>query len=134
MTKVSPIATFANTAIRTMRKALLWSLLALVPFANLRMICFDHSGSTGVVRAVAAEGPDCSDFCRRDQAPPPNTESESGCVLVAGGCSVLTMMVVSLSAPPPALDAPAAGLLVLPRPQHLYRSPVLELFSPPPQL
>lgn len=115
-----------------MRKVLLWSLLALVPFGNLRMICFDHAGSAAVVQGAAAE--DCSEFCLRDQAPPPDTESESGCVLVAGGCSLLTMLVVTLAAPAPALDAPVAGLFVTPGPQQFYRPPVLDLFSPPPQL
>lgn len=117
-----------------MRKVLLWSLLALVPFGNLRMICFEHADRAGVVRVEAPEDPDCSDFCRRDQAPPPDTRSESGCMLVAGGCSLLTTLVVALAAPAPAPDALVAGLVVEPALQQFYRPPVLDLFSPPPQL
>ena len=114
-----------------MRKVLLWSLLALVPFTNLRMICFDHAGSGAVAQA---EEPDCSDFCHRKQAPVPETPSGSGCVLVADECSFVSAVLLSLTSPTAGLLAPLAGRFVTGEPPHLYLPPVLDRFSPPPQL
>ena len=115
-----------------MRRAILWSLLALVPFTNLGMICFDHAGSGA---ALKADAPDCVDLCLREQAPARESESEQGCFLVADDeCSLMSAMVSALTPGTPRLIAPAAYAFSTRRPQVLYLPPALEIFSPPPQL
>ena len=114
-----------------MRTVLLWSLLALVPFSNLRMICFDHAGSAAVARPGA---PDCAEFCQRKEAPAPEPDSDSGCVLVAGGCASVTALILTLSPPTTVFDLSMASVPMAPAPPRLYSSPVLDLFSPPPQI
>lgn len=115
-----------------MRTVLVWSLLALVPFTNLRMICFDHTGSGGVVRA---DTPECAEICKRDQAPPPSdVDSEAGCVLVAGGCASVSTLLLTLCTPATVFNLPLTSIAVAAPSRGLYSSPPLELFSPPPQL
>ena len=83
-----------------MRALLLWSLLVLVPLGNVRMICYDLASSgTG----AATSGADCDDMCER----PPADPAETGCVLVAGGCTSVLAVLIALPVPVLPLGIPA---------------------------
>lgn len=83
-----------------MRALLLWSLLVLVPLGNVRMICYDLASSGAGARA---SGADCDDMCERPTADP----VETGCVLVAGGCTSVLAVLIALPVPVLPLGIPA---------------------------
>lgn len=109
------------------RRLLLWTLLAIVPLTNVRMICFDHAGGAGA--SVSPSGGECDGMCPREQP----SEPEGGCLLVAGGCSAMMAFVVAVPPPAVALAAPASSLVSAVEPRDLYLPPVLGTFSPPPE-
>jgi hypothetical protein len=109
------------------RHLLIWTLLALVPLANVRMICFDHDG-VSAARSLPA-GADCDDTCPREKP----ADQETGCLLVAGGCSAVMAFVVALSSPTTVFAPPLATSHRVPDTRDLYTAPVLRTFSPPPE-
>jgi hypothetical protein len=116
-----------------MKTALIWTLLALVPVANLQMICVDHGSATAVVKDGSPD-PDCSDFCLRAEAPRVPAETTAGCVLVAGGCSMLASLVVALPERPESIAAPVTDrVAALSLPRTSYLSPALQKLTPPPK-
>ena len=116
-----------------MKTAVVWTLLALVPFANLQMICVDHGGN-GVIESGSSPNPDCTDFCLRAEAAPEPVQPETGCVLVAGGCSLLTALVVALPERWPPLAAPVENRdTAIPIARMGYLSPALQTLTPPPK-
>lgn len=115
-------------------KIFVWILLALVPFANLQMICVDHGGGSGVRESGSSPAPDCSEFCLRAEAAPQPVQPNTGCVLVAGDCSLLAALVVTLPERWPALAAPAEtqdATASIPRTRYL--APALQQLTPPPK-
>ena len=118
----------AATEPSVQRTFLLWSLVLLVPVINLRMICVDHA-----VDAVAASGEaDCAELCLREG--PPRDTSSAGCVLVAGGCSAVSALLVALPVPSTVtLAAPAVTFLTAGSDADLYLPPSPSRLSPPPR-
>jgi hypothetical protein len=111
-----------------LKTLLLWSLVALVPLTNIRMVCVDHSGTR-----ASAQRPDCGELCPRDaggRAAP----QETSCVLVAGWCSAVTAVAVALPAPGifPLGGAPAT-LAALPPDVPVHSAPAVRPVSPPPK-
>ena len=108
------------------------ALAVLVPLTNLRMICVDHAGPARASATVTANGA-CDEMCPR--TPPAPTSAKTGCVLVAGGCSVVTAFVVALPAPSSApLASPQATIVSFVSVPDLYHPPVRAPFSPPPEV
>ena len=117
-----------------MKTALVWTLMALVPFVNLQMICVDHPGDRAVLEAGSSSDPNCMDFCLRTQKPKAPVKAEGGCVLIAGGCSVLAALVVALPEPSPSLAAPVGHAVAdMPLRHPRYLSPALQKRTPPPK-
>jgi hypothetical protein len=101
------------------------ALVLLVALANVRMVCFDHSR---LRRAPAS----CDEICPRTQ--PAASDAQQHCVLVAGGCSVISAFVVALPVPLVRVTALAATLLGVAAEPGFYRSMVPPPASPPPEL
>jgi hypothetical protein len=110
------------------RTFLLLVLVVLVPAMNLRMICVDHAGAASAASAEA----DCTDLCpRQGRAPEPSSER---CLLVPGGCSAVSALLVALPVPSPAaLAAPAATFVTASREADLYVAPCPSRLNPPPR-
>ncbi|HVL69695.1 MAG TPA: hypothetical protein VM364_20730 [Vicinamibacterales bacterium] len=113
-----------------MRRLLLWLLLVLVPAGNLQMVCFDHPGVAPSAGKAVTGADRCADLCPRDAAAPVDT----GCVLIAGGCSVLLAAVVTLHDPVAGLHPPRMITPVVPAAAGVYVAPPLASFNPPPEL
>lgn len=99
-----------------MRTLLLWSLLVVVPLGNVRMICYDLA-STGA--SGRTSGADCDDMCER----PTSRTSDTGCVLVAGGCTSVLAVLIAL--PVPVLPLP------IPSVERERPVPVADSYRPP---
>ena len=114
-----------------MKTLFLWALLVVIPLTNVRMICIDHPRGKAGMPGVS-EPADCSEVCPRDAAPRP--APETGCVLVAGGCSAVTAFVVALPAPQTApLSIPPATPVSAAPETDGYRPPAPSLVTPPPK-
>ena len=117
-----------------MKTAAVWILLALLPVANLQMICVDHGGGSGGRESSSSSAPECTEFCLRAEAPSPPVTDGAGCVLLAGGCSLLAALVVALPERWPPLAAPVAGREpTLPIERTRYLWPALQKLTPPPK-
>lgn len=113
-----------------MRTFLLWLLIGLVPLANLQMVCFDHPGSLPGAVDGGSSAADCADLCPRERQSAP----DSGCVLVAGGCSALVAAVMAFDAPAALLETALTSAPVAPADRTAYLAPALAHDSPPPEL
>lgn len=108
-----------------------WAFVVVVPLLNLRLVCVDHLPSGG--RRASVSPATCDELCPRDAAPGREATSETGCVLVAGGCSAGASVVIALPAAPvrgvPRPVAAAMAAMAL----SPYHAPALTPVSPPPK-
>lgn len=140
-----------------MKKLLACALLALVPFASMRMICITPpvaasapgaAPEAAAVEAAAAsadgaDGSDCDEFCRMppDHAAASDPAPAQGTPAVAQGCLVIPdptcafVMTVATAVIPaaPALRYSVESSVHDPAARPAYRSPEAATFTPPPE-
>lgn len=106
--------------------------MVFVPLLNLRLVCVDHTPSGG--RRAAVSSATCDELCPRDAAPARGDETpDTGCMLVAGGCSAGTSVVIVLP-PAPVQDLPRpTAVAVEPVALSPYHPPSVSPVSPPPK-
>lgn len=131
----------ASAVFRTplyMRKLLIWSLLAFMPFTNVRLVCVERPVGASAASVADAQS-DCDRFCLRRNAPVQgasvqgSSASTVDCVLLADGALLLVAGGVALVPALQTLPFEPATLPLERERQHFYRAPVLVHHSPPPR-
>ncbi len=124
-----------------MKRLLACALLILVPFASIRMVCFEAHDPAAAgsapdpVTAAAAHEPEseCERICMRR---PTTTRPAANvtCVLVADpACSFLDTAAIAIMPPAPAMaDSPAVQPFAASATDE-YHPPLLPRHSPPPK-
>lgn len=114
-----------------MHKLLVVTLIAMVPFTSLRVICVGPSAADVPPRtAQAQENGDCEEICLRSRKPDP----EPNCLLLSGPCLLLLATVVTVTETGQALPRPASVTVgfAMPVPDSYVR-PAIAPQSPPPK-
>lgn len=114
-----------------MRTLLIWSLLALTPFAGVRMVCVQRSADVPAVSGIDA---DCDQFCvRRGDRPGAPSRATVDCVLFGDGLLLVTFAGVAVLPQPPATFESVAARPFALDVVNYYLSPLLSRDSPPPK-
>jgi hypothetical protein len=112
-----------------MRTILLWTLLVLLPFNGLWLVCVDRT-PVAPVAAVAQDSAACRQACAVHRA----TAGGPICLLTADGTS-WTIVLFGVAVLPPQAELRLAIVSTGFRPEPLapYAEPGLAHFSPPPE-
>jgi hypothetical protein len=112
-----------------MHKLLLWAVLALVPFAGIRVVCIDLPVEVSVPVEGQTEGHACKELCARVKA----QGSGTNCVLSGGGASLLLMESVAVLPARTPLPFETVTARFDAELQDFYLAPLLARHSPPPK-
>lgn len=117
---------------------MLGTLLVVLPFGGLRVICIDPATDVSHSTAPTETASDCERMCpfhppSVTSGTPSSTQSSSDCALSADGSSLSIFANIAVLRPQEPLVVPVAVTAVPADSPNFYREPQLAHLGPPPK-
>jgi hypothetical protein len=112
-----------------LNKLLIWAVLALTPFAGVRVICLDSPPAAAAPADGQVDGHSCREICARIKQAP----SGSACALSATGESLLVIDGIAVMPPETRIAARRVTFRSESERREVYSSPAIARPGPPPK-
>lgn len=117
-----------------MRRFALGTLLVIMPFGGIRVMCVDSPRDVGLSSAPTETGANCERLCPLHQPSMTDTESSSDCALSADASSLNVFASIAALRPQGPLQEPSGVAPTYADSPRFYLEPELAHPGPPPKL
>ncbi len=118
-----------------MRRLVLGTLIVIMPFSGMRVICADPPAEATTSSAPSVEASDCERLCpvHRPSDTPSSTKNDRGCALSADDCSLIAFATVAVFRPQEPPQVPLVVPAVYAESPRFCLEPELAPAGPPPR-
>jgi hypothetical protein len=118
-----------------MRRLVLGTLIVIMPFSGMRVICVDSPEEATTSSAPSREVSECERLCPLHQPSdtPSSTKTDQGCALSADGCSLIAFASIAAFQPQEPPQVPLVVLAVYAESPRFCLEPELAPVGPPPK-